>query len=48
MGYIEAFKSFRDIITIENTKFVNIADITTDFEISLIKKFKIKLREIFR
>ena len=40
VGYKEAFKSFKSIITIENTKTLNLKGITTDFEVSIINAIK--------
>lgn len=40
VGYKEAFKSFKSIITIENSKTINLKGITTDFEVSLINAIK--------
>ena len=38
--YIEIFKSFRSIVTIENTKSLKVKGITTDFELGLINAVK--------
>ena len=35
-GYIELFKSVKNIITLENTKILNLKSISTDFELGLI------------
>ena len=39
-GYIEVFKSFKSIVTIENTKKLKVKGITTDFELGLINAVK--------
>ena len=40
IGYIEKFKSFKSILTIENAKKLKVKDIITDFELVLINAVK--------
>ncbi len=47
-SYIEILESFKNFITNENTKIINIKIITSDFELGLIDAIKLVFKDIQR